>query len=268
MVDVGVGRRREPSSWGSDAPGTRRVSRRRPSAVLRACSAGPMAWSLAVGAASRGGTVSHEAAAVGGAGAPAPVGAMGAAEVGAEAGVAGSICPGAAGAAGWNPALTVGPVTSGEPMPRSGVFGAKLAGLMSAGDLGVKLAGLISEEPLPDSGAVGAAGAQAPGSGAGTAEAIETPWSIEESQEGFAGPVPVGAAVDGSLSNGLLVSFWVTIGSQASGAAGAALKEPLEPAGFGGATSAAQSKGAIVGAAVASLALVAWAAASSSSVSP
>jgi hypothetical protein len=200
---------------------------------------------------------------------------MGAAEVGAEAGVVGSMCPGVAGAAGWDLASTAGPVTSGEAMPRSGVFGAKLAGLSSAGDLGVKLAGLISEEPLPDSGVVGAVGTQAPGSGGGMVEAIETPWSMEESHEGFAGAAPAGAVVDGSLSNGLLALFWVTIGSQASGAGagaagagGAALEEPLEPAGFGGAADAARSKGAIVGAAVVSLALVTWAASSSGSVSP
>jgi hypothetical protein len=109
-------------------------------------------------------------------------------------------------------------------------------------------------------------------------EAIETPWSIEESQEGFAGAAPAGAAGDGSLSNGLLALFSVTIGSQASGAGaaavgavgavGAALEEPLEPTGFGGATDAAQSKGAIVAAAAVSLALVAWAVSSSGSVSP
>jgi hypothetical protein len=222
--------------------------------------------------------VSHEAAGVAVAGAPVPAGTMGAAEVGAEAGVVGSICPGSTGAAGWSLALTVGPVTSGEATPRSGVFGAKLAGLISAGDVGVKLDGLLSEEPLPDSGAVAAGGTQAPGSGGGIVEAIETPWSIEESQEGFAGAPPAGAAVDGSLSNGLLALFWVSIGSQASGAGagatgaagavGAALEEPLEPAGFGAVSGAAQSKGAIVAAAVVSLALVAWAASSSSSVSP
>ena len=159
--------------------------------------------------------MSHEAAAVVGAGAAAPVGMMGAVEGGAEAGVAGSVCPGAV---GCDLASTAGPVTRGEATPRSGVFGAKLAGLISAGDVGVKLAGLVSEEPLPDSGAVGAAGAQAPGSGGGMVEAIETPWSIEESQEGFSGAAPAGAAVDGSLSNRLLALFWVTIGSQASGA--------------------------------------------------
>jgi hypothetical protein len=106
-------------------------------------------------------------------------------------------------------------------------------------------------------------------------EAIETPWSIEDSQEGFAGAGPAGAGVDGSLPNGLLALFWVTIGSQASGAGagvagavGAALEEPLEPTGLGGAADATQSKGAIVGAAVVSLALVTWAASSSGSVSP
>jgi hypothetical protein len=219
--------------------------------------------------------VSHEAPAGGDDGAPAPVGTMGSVEVGAEAGVVGGVCPGTEGAVGWNLASTVGPVASGEVTPRSGVFGAKLAGLISAGDLGVKLAGLSSEEPLPDIGAVGAAGAQAPGSGGGMVEAIETPWSIAESQEGFAGAVPAGEAVDGSLSNGLLVAFWVTIGSQASGAGagaagavGAALDEPFEPGGFGGEPGAAQSNGAIVAAAVASLALEAWTASSSGSVSP
>jgi hypothetical protein len=182
-------------------------------------------------------------------------------------------------------------------MPRSGVFGVNVAVMSSTGDLGVKLAGSISAfevglkpvglssvAPLADSGVVGAAGSQAPGSGVGTVEAIDTPWSIEDAQEGFGGAVPVGpAVVNGSAWNGLLASFWATTGSQAWSGAGAekGLGEcdpsplaPLEPAGLGGvvvpvAADEAQSKGAVAGASLGTAeAEVAAGALSSGSVSP
>jgi len=113
-------------------------------------------------------------------------------------------------------------------MPRSGAFwlGVKLSGLISAGDFGMKLVGLISTEALARSGEVGAVAS--PASGSAAAEAIGTPWSIEEAQEGFAGGAPVVAAVlQGPSSNGLLVAFWVRIGSQACSGAGAGLEAAL-----------------------------------------
>lgn len=217
------------------------------------------------------------------------------AEVAAPVGTEASL--GTAGAVGWDAGSVVGPVTSVEVMPRSGAFGekvavmsspgelgAKLAGLSSAGDVGVKPVGLSSVAALADSGVVGAAGSQAPGSGGGTSEAMDTPWSIEDAHEGFAGAAPVGeAAIDGSAWYGLLVSFWATTGSQAWSGAGAekglgesepSAAAPLEPAGLGGvgvpvAANTAQSKGAIAGASPGPAeAEAAGAAPSSRSVSP
>jgi hypothetical protein len=140
-----------------------------------------------------------------------------------------------AGAAGWDVGSVVGPVTSVELIPRSGAFGEKVAemsstgdvgvklvGLNSGGDVGVKPVGLSSVAALAASGVVGTAGSQASGSGAGRAEAIDTPWSIEDAQAGLAGAVPGGElAIDGWPSNVPLVSFWATTGSQAWSAAGA-----------------------------------------------
>ena len=201
-----------------------------------------------------------------------------------------------AGAVGWDVGSLVGPVTSVELIPRSGAFGekvaemsstgdagVKLAGLSSAGDVGVKPVGLSSVAALAASGVVGAAGSQAPGSGAGRAEAIDTPWSIEDAQAGLAGAVPGGeVAIDGWSSNVLLVSFWATTGSQAWSGAGAekglgecdpSAVAPLEPAGLRGVgapvgADAAQSKGAIAGELLGTAAEVAVAALSSGSVSP